>query len=65
MKVGDLLHDNDPRMQPRTLKVVDFGVSGKRVLAEDHRGRQFRIAQHRIFSDGKKRRGGYTLEVTP
>jgi len=67
MKVGDLLHDNDPRMQPRTLKVVDLGVLTEngwdRVQAEDRQGRRYWIATRRIHSDGKQRRSGFTLEA--
>lgn len=67
MKTGDRLHDNDPRMQPRTLTIVAVGVrterGADRVRAIDKSGRGFWISSNRIHTDGKPRRGGFDLEV--
>ena len=67
MKVGDLLHDNDPRMTGRVLTIVGNGLMTERgltsVRAKDRAGRTFSIAVKRIHIDGKKRRYGFTLEA--
>lgn len=67
MKIGDRLHDNDPRMKPRVLIIVALGVRTEHglldVCAEDRSGRRFSILVRRIHADGKPRRGGFDLEV--
>lgn len=67
MKVGDRLHDNDPRMKPRVLTIIAIGVRTEHglldVRAKDRGGREFSILARRIHSDGKPRRGGFDLEV--
>lgn len=66
MNAGDILRDNDPRMYGRKLTVVKppamthRGV--ERLQAKDSGGRLFWIAARRIYTDGKTRRGGFTLE---
>jgi hypothetical protein len=67
MKIGDRLHDNDPRMKSRTLTITACGVRTEHglldVRAKDRSGREFSILVRRIHSDGKPRRGGFDLEV--
>lgn len=67
MKVGVRLRDNDPRMKSRVLTIVGVGVRTEHglldVCAEDRRGRRFSILAHRIYTDGKPRRSGFTLEA--
>lgn len=67
MKVGDRLHDNDPRMKPRVLTIVAMGVRTEHgfldVDAVSRSGRVFSILVRRIHADGKPRRSGFDLEV--
>jgi len=67
MKLGDRLHDNDPRMKPRVLTIIGIGVRTEHglldVRAKDRMGREFSILTRRIHTDGKSRRGGFDLEV--
>jgi hypothetical protein len=67
MKVGDKLHDNDPRMSGRVLLITCMGVTStegaKRVQAKTRYLREVWISTKRIHSDGKPRKSGFALEV--
>lgn len=61
---GKLIKDNDPRMQNRFLTIQSpvcgpFGVT--HYMANDSRGRVFKIAAKRIFWDGNNRRYGFNV----
>lgn len=57
INVGDVLKDNDPRMEWRsTLRVVE--VSGDHVYATDRCGTRLRYKRSRIHTDGKARKAG-------
>ena len=66
LKPGDLLSDNDPRMQPRVLRVVT--VSLDYVYARPDGASSLRahtrISRARIHADGKARRTGFDLITT-
>lgn len=61
LKVGDRIHDNDPRMAPRVLTIVRLDAS--HVYATSPAGREVRILRGSIHADGKLRRTGFSLEV--
>lgn len=68
MKIGDRLHDNDPRsMKRRVLTITAYGIRTERgllsVRAEDKFGITRSYLVTRIHSDGKSRRSGFDLEV--
>lgn len=62
IKSGDKLRDNDPRMPNRVLTVI--GVFPKKVAALSPVGREVTISLSRIYTDGKARRTGFSLEST-
>lgn len=59
MKPGDILVDNDPRMNGRQLIVTKLLPNG--VMARDAAGRERAYTLQRIFADGKSRRYGLNL----
>ena len=60
LRDGDLIRDNDPRMQHRrTYRVT--AIRGNRVQASASLDDEVFIALHRIMTDGKPRRGGWSL----
>lgn len=56
---GDRIKDNDPRMPHRILTITDLLPNG--VVARDIRGREFGLLRHRIHTDGKPRKSGFSL----
>lgn len=56
---GRRIKDNDPRMPARSLTIVELMPFG--VRAKDISGRTFTILKRRIHTDGKPRKGGFTL----
>ena len=64
LKIGDVLLDNDPRQEGRTIVVEAIAHRvGKRVQYAVYQAgvRRAYIRFDRIFADGKKRRFGWTL----
>lgn len=62
MKAGDVIVDNDPRMNGRRLTIDHLGANGGYVYAcNGYRRALFRIRADRIHTDGKERRSGYRL----
>ena len=59
LQSGDLIKDNDPRMAPRELEIIDVLPFG--VVAKDKAGRYFNVLKRRIHTDGKPRRSGFDL----
>jgi len=59
IEIGDRIRDNDPRMPNRILKIA--GIFESRVVARDWTGKPFRIQLRRIYTDGKARKGGFSL----
>ena len=57
LKPGDILRDNAPRSNGRTVRVVAVGDAS--VIADG--GRRVRIALSRIYDDGKVRRSGFSV----
>jgi hypothetical protein len=63
MKIGDRMKDNDPRMGNRVLVITEILPNG--VAAKDSIGRVRLYLRKHIHTDGKPRRGGFTLEPPP
>ena len=63
MKIGDRLSDNDPRMKPRVLTIMEVLPNG--VAAKDCMGNTRLYLKKHIHTDGKPRRGGFDLMPTP
>lgn len=63
LKLGDRISDNDPRMTPRVLTIQR--MTERHVYATSHSGIWARISRARIYTDGKPRRTGFSLETTP
>lgn len=73
LQVGNRIRDNDPRMGNRVLRVERITEAGpfgghrwavcRRTVGND--AREHRIRLDRIKSDGKPRRGGFTLLQRP
>lgn len=65
MKIGDTIKDNDPRMTGRKLEITamcDGYIFAKRIdYTGRGRGREFRIADSRVFTDAKIRKTGFSL----
>ena len=69
MNIGDTIKDNDPRMGERFLRVVETikpdHVIARRILHDgslnSYPRNGFKIKLSRIHSEGKKRKGGFTL----
>lgn len=69
MKINDRIKDNDPRVGHRILVIESFDgpnhVRARRILSDGTRkpysNKGFRIAITRIHTDGKKRKGGFSL----
>jgi hypothetical protein len=59
LQIGQRIKDNDPRMPPRVLTIIE--VTPKEVLAENVAHRVFSIRPDRIYTDGKPRRTGFSL----
>lgn len=61
LRVGDKIRDNDPRSREnRVLTITELLPNG--VTAEDDAsGRRVAILRRRIYTDGKKRRGGFSF----
>jgi hypothetical protein len=57
LKVGQILHDNDPRYRGRKLEVVRVEGSYAVCMCGP---RQVKVRLDYIFSDGKPRRSGYS-----
>lgn len=70
MNTNDIIKDNDPRVGHRLLIIESFDgpdhVRARRILSDGTRKsypkKGFRIAITRIHTDGKKRKGGFSLE---
>ena len=69
MKTGDIIHDNDPREVGRTLKIISMSETHVRARRIDKDGNfttgpagGHRIRKDRIYSDGKQRKSGFTLD---
>ena len=60
LKVGQILHDNDPRYRGRKLEVVRVEGSYAVCMCGP---RQVKVRLDYIFSDGKPRRSGYSTVV--
>lgn len=61
LKTGDVLRDNDPRCNGRTVTVVTVGDAH---AICDRGSRRVSIALSRIFHDDKPRRSGFTVLPT-
>ena len=66
MRIGTLLHDNDPRRQHRILEVTGHGVTTTMGLERVHArpvggGREVSIACRRIYQDGRLRARGFSV----
>lgn len=70
LKVGDRIKDNDPRMRNRgALTVIRLwfptnparAADDGKAICEDNVCRQYAILLRRIHTDGKPRRGGFSL----
>jgi hypothetical protein len=69
MKIGTLLHDNDPRRKSRILKVTGHGVTTASGLHHVRAqpvggGREVAIACRRIYADGRLRSSGFSVVET-
>jgi hypothetical protein len=67
LRIGDKIRDNDPRMLPRTLEIIDMDVAKSPILravavvpGTKTQG-LVRIRLDRIHTDGKPRRSGWSL----
>jgi hypothetical protein len=62
LQIGQQIKDNDPRVNiNRVLTIVEILPNG--VAAKDRRGRVFIYLRHRIHTDGKPRRNGFSLVI--
>jgi len=66
LKVGDVLVDNDPRVNGRSVKVIEIGDTQAVCEPEtQHEGaknsRRTIIALARIHDDGKPRKSGFSV----
>ena len=61
LKIGDVLRDNDPRQEGRTLEITKILPLHGSVRACSSKGKDVRILQRRIHTDGKARKSGYSL----
>jgi len=59
IEIGDRIRDNDPRKPNRILKITWVGDS--RVRARDWCGNSVSLQLRRIYTDGKARKGGFSL----
>ena len=71
MKTGDIIHDNDPREVGRTSKIISMSETHVRARRINSDGKFTmgpnggkRIRKDRIYSDGKPRKSGFTLDNT-
>ena len=65
IKAGDRIKDNDPRMPNRVLVVKCISSNALWVVRAEEVGnpkaREIRIARHRIYTDDKPRRSGFSV----
>ena len=66
IKPGDILKDNDPRVQGRTVKVITIGDT--KVVCEPHtlhphgkNAHRVLVSLTRIYDDGKERKSGFSV----
>jgi len=59
LKVGQVIQDNDPRMNGRKLTITQVRVID--VVAADASGKERRYLAGRIFDDAKPRRSGFSV----
>jgi hypothetical protein len=62
LEIGDILQDNDPRQEGRTVEIraiLPNGVSGMSYP----KGAFVTIRRDRIYTDGKPRKSGFSLVI--